>query len=170
MDAWSHEEKIAHEIAHQWFYGVVGNDEYREAWIDEGFATLLEKDIYGLTSCKAHEIIATIEDDYPNIKEKEKIRTELIEYAREGYKGVYLNVAPDEYTNDRYYGDAEYNGSYAFLQEVRLLIGDEAFMDMIRKYYERFYMKTVKTEDVCAFIKTYDNSENMDKIIDFYFK
>ena len=26
---------VVHELAHQWWYGLVGNDEYREAWIDE---------------------------------------------------------------------------------------------------------------------------------------
>ena len=170
FDALSHEEKIAHEIAHQWFYGAVGNNEYREAWIDEGFATLLEKDIYGLTDCNAHKIVASIEEGYPDIEEKKQIRQELIDYARDTYKGFHLNVPPHEFNEDRFYGDAEYNGSYSFLQEIRLLIGDDSFMDMLKKYYETFNMKTVTTKDALDFIKTYNNSEKMDEIINFYFK
>lgn len=170
FDALSHEDKIAHEIAHQWFYATVGNDEYREAWIDEGFATLLEKDIYGLADCNAHRIVAEIEESYPDLAEKELLRAELIDYAREGYAGYYLNIPPHEFTDDRYYGDAEYNGSYAFLQEVRMLIGDNAFMDMVKSYYKTFYMKTVTTKEVLDFIRTYNSTDQMEEIIKFYFK
>jgi hypothetical protein len=30
---------VAHEVAHQWWYSIVGNDEYSEPWLDESFAT-----------------------------------------------------------------------------------------------------------------------------------
>ena len=30
---------LAHELAHQWWYAVVGNDQYAEPWLDESFAT-----------------------------------------------------------------------------------------------------------------------------------
>jgi hypothetical protein len=30
---------LRHELAHQWWYGIVGNDEYAEPWLDESFAT-----------------------------------------------------------------------------------------------------------------------------------
>jgi Peptidase family M1 domain len=30
---------ISHEVAHQWWYGIVGDDEFHEPWLDEAFAT-----------------------------------------------------------------------------------------------------------------------------------
>ncbi|MFF2847445.1 M1 family metallopeptidase [Streptomyces sp. NPDC058001] len=29
---------VVHEVAHQWWYGIVGNDEYDAPWLDESFA------------------------------------------------------------------------------------------------------------------------------------
>ncbi|MFD8984717.1 M1 family metallopeptidase [Streptomyces sp. NPDC059564] len=29
---------LVHEIAHQWWYGIVGDDQYRQPWLDESFA------------------------------------------------------------------------------------------------------------------------------------
>jgi hypothetical protein len=45
------EATIAHEVAHQWFYGLVGNDQIDEPWLDEAlaqYATLVYyQDVYG---------------------------------------------------------------------------------------------------------------------------
>ncbi len=32
----------SHEVAHQWFYGLVGDDQARDPWLDEAFATYAE--------------------------------------------------------------------------------------------------------------------------------
>ncbi len=37
----SYQEAVVHETAHQWFYGVVGNDQIADAWMDEGLAEFL---------------------------------------------------------------------------------------------------------------------------------
>jgi aminopeptidase N len=29
---------VAHELAHQWWYGLVGDDQWRSPWLDESFA------------------------------------------------------------------------------------------------------------------------------------
>ena len=33
---------LVHEVGHQWFYGVAGNDQYRDPWLDEALATYAE--------------------------------------------------------------------------------------------------------------------------------
>lgn len=36
-----------HEVAHQWWYGIVGNDEYSSPWLDESFAQYANARFYG---------------------------------------------------------------------------------------------------------------------------
>ncbi|MFE0252260.1 M1 family metallopeptidase [Streptomyces sp. NPDC059010] len=38
---------VVHEVAHQWWYGIVGNDEYRAPWLDESFAQYANARFYG---------------------------------------------------------------------------------------------------------------------------
>jgi hypothetical protein len=37
---------VAHEVAHQWWYGVVGNNPYRSPWLDEGLTEYSAFDYY----------------------------------------------------------------------------------------------------------------------------
>lgn len=37
---------VAHEVAHQWWYGVVGNNPYRYPWLDEGLTEYSAFDYY----------------------------------------------------------------------------------------------------------------------------
>ena len=30
---------LTHELGHQWWYGIVGDDEYNTPWLDEGSPT-----------------------------------------------------------------------------------------------------------------------------------
>jgi hypothetical protein len=40
VDIDSLKRMVVHEVAHQWFYGMVSNDPYNDAWLDEGFAEI----------------------------------------------------------------------------------------------------------------------------------
>jgi hypothetical protein len=40
-------ENVPHETAHQWFYSLVGNDQARNPWLDEGLATWAEAAVNG---------------------------------------------------------------------------------------------------------------------------
>ncbi|HEY6740348.1 MAG TPA: M1 family aminopeptidase [Actinopolymorphaceae bacterium] len=48
-------ELIPHEIAHQWFYGLVGNDQGRDPWLDEAFAEYAER-LYSGTEAETRRI------------------------------------------------------------------------------------------------------------------
>ncbi|MCZ2827968.1 M1 family aminopeptidase [Modestobacter sp. VKM Ac-2986] len=36
------EQVLVHEVAHMWFYGMVGNSQFRDPWLDEAFASYAE--------------------------------------------------------------------------------------------------------------------------------
>jgi aminopeptidase N len=39
---------VAHETAHQWFYGIVGNDQARNPYADEAAADMVARNVLGL--------------------------------------------------------------------------------------------------------------------------
>jgi hypothetical protein len=38
---------LVHELAHMWFYGMVGNSQFRDPWLDEGLASWAEAVVDG---------------------------------------------------------------------------------------------------------------------------
>ncbi|HEY6744711.1 MAG TPA: M1 family aminopeptidase [Mycobacteriales bacterium] len=42
-----------HELAHQWFYAMVGNSQARDPWLDEAFASFAEEEVDGTTDVGA---------------------------------------------------------------------------------------------------------------------
>jgi hypothetical protein len=53
---------IVHELAHQWFYGMVGNSQARDPWLDEAFATWAEETVDGTASEAALQIPGDVGD------------------------------------------------------------------------------------------------------------
>jgi hypothetical protein len=47
MGPGTNDRTVPHEVGHQWFYGLVGNDQGRDPWIDEGLATWAEARFLG---------------------------------------------------------------------------------------------------------------------------
>ena len=53
---------VYHEVAHQWFYGLLGNDQMREPWLDEGFADFTTRYLMGVarSECGRKNIDASV--------------------------------------------------------------------------------------------------------------
>jgi hypothetical protein len=42
LEATPNRSVLVHEVSHMWFYGMVGNSQFRDPWLDEAFATYSE--------------------------------------------------------------------------------------------------------------------------------
>ena len=49
---------VSHEIAHLWFYGLVGNNQARDPWLDEAFASYAQRIVDGQDSSEWDEHIS----------------------------------------------------------------------------------------------------------------
>ena len=128
-----------HETAHQWWYGVVGNDQIDEAWLDEGFATYSEgiftEEEFGDGNGKLYY-------EYLEESGKEDIKSRT-------YDGVILKPL-SRYKNWDDYGPAVYTGGAVLLNEIRKQVGDENFFRILQTYYKEYSFKNATTEDFLA--------------------
>lgn len=109
----------AHETAHQWWYGLVGNDQALEPWLDEALCTYSELLFY--------------EAVYPDLVDWWwAFRVDRFQPAGWVDSTIY------EHAGFRPYVNAVYLGGAQFLQAVRDEVGDEAFLAMLADYAGRF--------------------------------
>ena len=61
-------EEIAHEVAHQWWYAMVGNDQIKEPWLDEGIAQFSADSWFGgFASYDSGRPVNAAATEFPNV-------------------------------------------------------------------------------------------------------
>ena len=161
--------RVAHEVAHQWFYAVVGNNCYEEAWLDEGFSEYFEEVIYPLSGCESVKMAVQHDNSsspwgYQTEEENDKF---MSGYAEQRPQEQMINLSYEDYEKELY-SQYVYDGSTLFLHELRKEMGDGIFFRMLQSYYKIGYMREVTTKDFISLIKVYDDSEEIDAIIEKY--
>ncbi|HPA54665.1 MAG TPA: M1 family aminopeptidase, partial [Bacillota bacterium] len=137
-----------HETAHQWWYGVVGNDQIDEAWLDEGFATYSEG---VFTEMEYGEGNGDLYYKYLEESAKESIKAKA-------YDGVILKPL-SRYENWNDYGPAVYTGGAMLLNEIRKQVGDQTFFIILQTYYDEYSFKIAATEDFLRICENVGNTE-----------
>jgi hypothetical protein len=145
---------IAHEIAHNWFYGVLANNERKHAWMDEGMTNFCEtRYAYTEYANRPNEKRETVVD---GLAGKLIHESEADHYAKQ--YAYYLQCAranraasPDgDVTNmsfDNYLTQVYYKTSLAF-EYLKSYMGDSLFDACLQRYYNDWKFKHPEPGDL----------------------
>jgi len=105
-------EEVAHEVAHQWWYAMAGNDQLREPWLDEGLAEFTASYFFGTFEAYASSRpVNSSVDEFPNLP------------------APMTSDEPDSYNQTIYFKSAR------FLDGLRTRMGNSAFFDGLRDLF-----------------------------------
>jgi len=127
---------IAHEVAHQWWYGIVGNNEIKEPWLDEAlteYATLMYFEVKYGPHIKEQIFEKMIKAQYNN----------YIDFEADRGEGILRSLR--EFNNSQEYSSIVYSKGAMFIEELRKEMGDEAFIKALREYYQQYMFKNATT-------------------------
>ncbi len=140
----------AHEVSHQWWYGVVGNDQVREPWLDEGLARFNE--------------LRFLEAYSP--ADAAWLRASVIGTPR---GALPLNSAVSDFDDHGTYLLSIYNQGAYFLDALRSTIGRANFDAFMRDLYQRGSFRLITTQDFFDVLANH-TSVNVRPLLRRYFK
>jgi hypothetical protein len=106
---------VYHEVAHQWFYGQLGNDQQREPWLDEAFADFSARWLMGIG---------------PNACGSRPVDSEVFDWPAGATTG-------GDWTSCAGYFESVFYRGTEFLNAVRGRMGEDAFFDAMRAWIDR---------------------------------
>ncbi|MCH5163736.1 MAG: M1 family metallopeptidase [Clostridiales bacterium] len=142
-------EVVAHEIAHQWWYGVVGNDQVNEAWMDEGLTEYTTTIFYEKNPSYGVEKDARIADSLTTYM----LYCEL--YKDNGKSLTAMGKCVGDYATNMEYTYMTYVKGQLLFDCVRTLIGDKAFFNGLSYYYENYKFKIATMADMVGAFEKY---------------
>ncbi|CAA9220453.1 MAG: hypothetical protein AVDCRST_MAG57-548 [uncultured Blastococcus sp.] len=120
---------LLHEVAHMWFYGMVGNSQFRDPWLDEAFATFAES--LG-TDAHGHDGQLDVDGD--------------------------VGGAMTEFSDQDDYEELVYGKGAAALAAAREAAGEEDFDAAVRCYVETQAWTIARPEDLADALEGLDSA------------
>ena len=138
----TYEEVVAHEIAHQWWYGAVGSNNLIDAWQDEGltsYATYL----YFVNTGNIDYSSLMLSDAYSQFHRFIDIQNSVGESAK-GVLGGKLTDFPSNY----YYTNVTYNKSLIMWKYLQDMLGKDALLKALQEYYATYKFSIATPDDL----------------------
>jgi len=140
-------EVIIHEVGHNWFYGILANDERRYPWMDESFNSYFDHEA---TRLKILNSDANL--NRPRIANhlfdiNDYIMILMAEYAerQELHQAIGLHSMDFTETN---YGTMVYGKGASIFQHLRTYLGDTLMDDCFHEYFNKWKYKHPLPGDV----------------------
>lgn len=143
---------VMHEIGHQWFYGMLGNDEVDEAWLDEGINSFCEiryfERRYGMSGN-----MTGLPGWVSSISDADFTSSSYVGMVASGEEVPVLSTST-EAAGGRYdYGALYYSKPALFVRMIQNQVGDDAFDAFLREYCDRFRFHHPRTGDFMAILE-----------------
>ncbi len=145
------ETTVAHEVAHQWWYSLVGNNQVDEPWLDES-----------LTSYSEYVYARNVYNERRAQEQRESDQDYYNFYRGSGAPDLPLDLPVTSYT-DSNYGVIIYTKGPLFYAELENLLGREKFLEAVQLYFERNRYRVVEPKDVLDAFED-ATGENLDAI------
>ena len=135
---------VAHETAHQWWYAMVGSDQYHEAWQDEGLAEYSaalffeEHPEYGRTYA---DMVAASESAY-------RAYYSVSAQLSRGETAMRRDLT--DYTGDYAYRSLAYDKGVILFDRLRQTVGEERFFAAIKDYARAYKGEIAPPEALIA--------------------
>ena len=130
---------IAHEVAHQWWYSLVGSDVFNEPWLDEALTTYSAALYYEFSSGTYgyDQSLSYWQESYSKLKSESK------DEPVAGTLGHFESSGGA-------YGGVVYSKGALFFHTLRQEIGDEAFFAALRRYLSEQQYRLAHASDLLA--------------------
>ena len=146
---------IAHEVGHNWFYGILGTNERLHPWMDEGINTFYDNRYTQWKYGSEGEV--QFGSQSFAVKNAERL---LFESKAAVNKDQPINMAGDKFTNLNYSLIAYYKTG-AWLEMVEKKLGKETFDKAMQEYYRQWQFKHPYPEDFKKVLETV-SGQNLD--------
>ncbi|MCX7737668.1 MAG: M1 family aminopeptidase [Candidatus Kapabacteria bacterium] len=137
----------AHELAHQWFGDMVTCKDFRDAWLNESFATYCESIWY--------EYLFGLDKYFENQRAKTDRYLKSIA-KQEGVFPLYDFPRTPPSSN---YPETIYQKGAVILGMLRYELGDSLFFGALKFYLEKFAYSSANTEDLKTALEEYSGKE-----------
>lgn len=143
----------AHELAHQWFGNLVTCKDFRDAWLNESFATFCES------------IWLEYFFGFEKYLENQKAKADRYLKSISKQEGIFPLYDFPRTPPSSNYPETIYQKGAVILGMLRYELGDSLFFGSLRHYLEKFAYNSASTEDLKNSIEEYTGIE-----LDWFFE